>query len=204
MKDQNSKSLDEKTCLDREHGRYELPEIVGDIICPVCGKKELEMHRTMYCLPDKDEVLILLLVCKACSYKKTDMIPMYTAFQPGEYQLTVDDTDLTHKIFRGATGDLEIPEIGITIERGPASSFQFTNIEGILMNIQEHLEFFLNTTPIDTLEWMNANESKKRLLNILSGKMAFKVILRDYEGGSYISANSPEKLTFIPHKEKIV
>ena len=190
------KGIPEKASLSKKNGTYELPEITEDFSCPVCNEKGLKMTRTVYSLPDGDDVLIILLECNKCNYKKSDMVSMFTAFKPGEYLLTVDDGDFTHKVFRGARGDLEIPEIGITIERGPAATFEFTNIEGIILNMKTQLEFFLRTTPTDTIEWQNANESLKRLMKVHSKQMPFKVILRDKEGGSYISPTTKEKMKF--------
>lgn len=192
----NKKSLQEKTSLKRKNGTYELPEITNKIVCNVCNEKGLKMTRTIYSLPDGDEILIILLECNNCGYKKSDMVSMFTAFKPGEYRLIVDDGDFTHKVFRGATGDLEIPEIGVTIERGQAATFDFTNIEGIILKMEGRLKFFLESTPNDSIEWMNANESLKRLNKVKSKKKPFTVILRDKEGGSYITPSKEEKMTF--------
>jgi len=168
------KGISEKASLSKKDGTYELPKITEDILCPVCNEKGLKMTRTVYSLPDGDDVLIILLECNKCNYKKSDMVNMFTAFKPGEYLLTVDDGDFTHKVFRGARGDLEIPEIGMTIERGPAATFEFTNIEGIILKMKTQLEFFLRTTPTDIIEWQNANESLKRLNKVLSKQLSFK------------------------------
>ncbi|UYP46133.1 hypothetical protein NEF87_002418 [Candidatus Lokiarchaeum ossiferum] len=195
-------SIEEKTSLKRSQGTYELPEITDDLSCPVCGKKTLKMSRTLYKLPDGDDIFILLLECNECNYRKTDMISMFTAFQPGEYRLCVDDGDLTHKIFRGATGNLDIEEIGVSIERGPAANFDFTNIEGILLKIEEKLKFFLETNPIDSIEWKNCNESIKRLRKCMAGEMVFNVVLKDTDGGSYITPTSADKMTFVSYKKK--
>ncbi|MHA1776967.1 MAG: ZPR1 zinc finger domain-containing protein [Promethearchaeota archaeon] len=197
------KSLQEKIDLKRKNGQYELPPIEKDIRCPVCNK-EVEITRTLYSLPDGDEVIIFVILCEHCGYRKADTIPVYTAFKPGKYQLTVDDGDFTSKIFRGATGNLEIPEIGVTIERGPAANFDFTNIEGILLKMEKQIQFFLQTTPADTHEWEQANEALKRLLACKEGSKPFTVILTDFEGGSYISTTNPAKLVFEKAKKKMM
>ena len=198
----DGESIEEKTSLQRKEGTYELPEITEDMNCPVCEKSGVKLTRTIYKLPDGDEVLIMLLECNECGYQKNDMIPMLYAFQPGEYHLTVDDSDLSHKVFRGATGDLEIPEIGVSIERGPAATFDFTNIEGILLKMETQVKFFLRTTPHDSKEWIHANEALKRLQKALKGELVFTVILNDIAGGSYITPSTPKKMIFIPKKEK--
>ena len=193
------RSLKEKTSRKRSEGTYELPAITEEMLCSVCQKPGITLSRTIYNLPDGDEILILLLNCEACGYKKTDTIPMYNAFEPGIYTLSVDDHDFTHKIFRGAQGNLDIPEVGVSIERGPAAEYDFTNVEGILLKMKTQVEFFLKTNPTDCKEWENANEVFKRLKNCLSGKMKFTVILDDPEGGSYISPSNPNKMSFKPY-----
>ena len=194
--DHPEKSIEDRSSLERSSGRYELPEITEHIVCPVCEKKGVTLTRTMYSLPDGDDMLILLLECAKCSYKKSDIINMYTAFQPGVYRLTVDDGDFTHKIFRGATGNLEIPEIGMEIERGPAATFEFTNVEGILLKMDKYLTFFLDTTPKDVPEWTNAQQVFTGLQACLQKEKTFTLILTDIDGGSYITPSDPAKMEF--------
>ena len=194
--ERKSTSLNEKTDLKRKGGTYELPEITKEMQCTICGEKALRMTRTVYKLPDGDDVLILLLECEKCNYKKSDIVSLYSAFKPGEYYLTVDDGDFTHKVFRGASGEIEIPEVGVSVERGPAASFEFTNIERILLKFQEQIQFFLDTTPHDAPEWVQAHESFKRLTKCINVEIPFSVVLRDFEGGSYISPTKKEKMSF--------
>jgi len=200
----NTEKFEEKkTSLDRKDGKYELPKIEENINCPVCGaKKAFGMTRTVYHLPDGDDILILLLECEKCDYKNRDVLSLYSSFKPGEYHLTIDDGNFDHKVFRGASGNLIIEEIGIEIERAEGARFEYTNIEGIMQRIEQQLEFFLDTTPHTTKEWEQANECKKRFNACLSGEMDFTVVLKDPEGGSYISPTDDEKLEFIPYKTK--
>lgn len=197
----DANSIQNRTSLKRKDGEYEFPPISEAIKCPNC-QHDVEITRTMYNLPDGDDIIIFVIQCEACGFKKSDMIPVFTAFQPGEYDLKVDDGDFTHKIFRGATGNLEIPEIGMSIERGPAATFDFTNVEGILLKMEQQVEFFLNTTPHETIEWRNAHEAKKRLKACMAGQRPFHLILSDPEGGSYISPTDPHKMTFTPKTGK--
>ena len=123
---------------------------------------------------------------------------MYSAFKPGEYRLKVDDADFTHKIFRGTSGDIQIPEIGVNIERGPAAEYILTNVEGILLSIQGQIKFLLKNLRPETKQWENASIAQAKLTACLSGEIPFTVILRDTMGGSYISPNNKEKMHFIP------
>ncbi len=194
--------LKNKTNLSRKEGRYELPKFEEDVSCPACNsEKSFSLKRTIYRLPDGDDILILLMECNKCNFKNRDLLNLYTSFKPGVYRLHVKDGDFSHKVFRGSSGELVIEEIGIEIERGEAARFEYTNVEGILMRIEEQLEFFLSSTPTDTKSWMNANEAKKRLKKCMIGEMDFTVVLKDPQGGSYIAPTQPDLMEFIPYQK---
>jgi len=194
--------IDKKTTLARKDGHYELPDINDKIECPGCDTGIINLKRTIYRLPDGEDVIIMNMECPKCGFKKNDLVSLQTSFKPGEYHLTVDDGDFTHKIFRGSSGDIEIPEIGIIIERGPAASYMMTNIEGILLAMQEQVQYFLRVHPSDTIEYENAQETLKKIENAMNNQMPFTLILRDDIGGSYVSPSKKEKMTFIPYLDE--
>ena len=196
------KTIEEKTSLKREDGQYEIKPSDELLICPSCGKKGMEIGKVVYNLPDGDDVLIMNMTCDLCNYKKNDMVSLFSAFQPGKYHLTIDDGDFSHKIFRGATGDLHIDKIGVTIERGPAAQFEFTNVEGILTRIKSKLQFFINSNPDDTIEWKNAQTSYEMILKCMDGTEPFIIELDDKEGGSYINPTNKQKMIFSPYEKK--
>ena len=187
--------LPQKTDLKRSDGHYELPETPENIICPDCRNGEIVMNRTIYKLPDGEDILILLLECDNCHSMQRDIIPLKNAFKPGIYELKVDDDDFTHKIMRGASGILRIPEFDIESERGPSAKFLLTNVERILLQMKEATEFLLQS---DDLNEQNAAKKTLEELNLaLQGKLKFTIVLEDRKGGSYIVPSNPEKLTFI-------
>ena len=194
--------IDKKTSLIRKEGNYELPDINDKIDCPGCDSGFIHLKRTIYRLPDGEDVIILNMECPKCGFRKNDLVSLYTSFKPGEYHLTVDDGDFTHKVFRGSSGDIEIPEIGIIIERGPAASYMMTNIEGILLAMREQVQYFLRVHPADTTEYTNAQETLQKIQDALDNKMKFTLILRDESGGSYVAPSKKEKMTFIPLSEQ--
>jgi zinc finger protein len=199
-----SNSLDKKISTKRADGEYNFPEIKEKIACPACDSGEIQLKRTIYTLPDGDEIIILNMECPECHYRRNDVIPMATAFKPGTFYLNVDDGDLDHKIFRGTSGNIDIPEIGVSIERGPAASFIINNLEGLLRTMQDQVEYFLSTTLLESVEWRNANETLKKVKQALEGRLSFQVILDDPNGGSYIIPTKPEKLRFEPIQQNNV
>lgn len=193
----SNKDWKDRSLEKRSSGHYELPEIKDPIPCPACDG-ELTLKRTIYQLPDGDDIIIVNMECPKCGFRKNDIIPLESSFQPGEYRLTVDDGNLEHKIFRSPSGDLEIPEIGMSIERGPSATYILNNVEGILLLMKEQVEHFLKDLPMDTEEWRNAYSVKNKLELALKGTFPFTLILRDLQGGSYIATNQKEKLHFSP------
>ncbi len=191
----NDAVLPKKTDLKRTDGYYELPETPEIILCPECRSGEVQMNRTIYKLPDGEDILILLLECPNCHSMQRDVIPLKNAFKPGIYELKIDDGDFTHKIMRGASGKLTIPEFDIESERGPSARFLLTNVERILLQMKEAAQILLNSeVPEDRTA---AQKAINELTLALEGKLKFTIILEDLKGGSYIVPSNPEKLTFI-------
>jgi zinc finger protein len=194
--------LTEKTSLKRTDGEYKLPESGDNIPCPACENGVIQLKRTVYNLPDGDDIIILGMTCPACEFHRNDIIPLKSAFKPGKFFLTVDDGDLEHKLFRGNSGDIDIPEIGISIERGPAASFMINNLEGLLLIMRERVVSFIKSLQPNSIEYTNAQTSLNQLDRAMHGELNFTVILHDRVGGSYIVPTKPEKLKFVPESSE--
>ena len=79
-------------------------------------------------------MLILKFECDKCNYSKNDIIPIETKMGPGIMSLKVEDErDLKSKIYRSSTGKLEIPELELIVDPGPAAKFYYTNVEGVFV-----------------------------------------------------------------------
>jgi ZPR1 zinc finger protein len=154
----------------------------------------MKFTRTVYKLPDGEDILILLIECPKCGTSQRDVIPLKYAFKPGIFELTVDDGDLTHKILRNASGTLSIPEFNIEIERGPAAQFMLTNLEGILLSMKQFTAYLISN--VDGQEREIAQATMNGVTEALDGKGKFTVILEDLKGGSYIIPSNPDKLKF--------
>jgi zinc finger protein len=109
-----------------------------DFDCPVCKKGQLILSKTIHNLPDGDKILIMKFECNKCDFTKNDIIPVDTPIKPSKFILKVNEKeDLESKIFRSFSGVLEIPELEIEIEPGPAADFFITNVEGILQRMKD-------------------------------------------------------------------
>jgi zinc finger protein len=170
---------------------YKLPKISEQIVCPVCGKGKITMNRTMYTLPDKEEVLILLMECNNCSYINRDVISLKTAFKPGVWTITVNKKDFSFKILRGPTGFISLPEADFDIEPGPNASYMITTIDGILERMINWASYLKISWE---LEGKQETQEYKKIIEVLdilnkcnNGEMDFHIILRDADGGSYVT-----------------
>ncbi|MHA1819277.1 MAG: ZPR1 zinc finger domain-containing protein [Promethearchaeota archaeon] len=177
--------------LDKKPGNYDLPELPDNILCPICKKGNLKFQRTLYTLPDGEEILIFVTSCsnKDCGYMNRDIITLNTKFRPGRYILKVKNGDLSHKIFRGPNAKIILPEADFEIEPGTASSYIITNIEGIIDRMINWTQYMIKNRMENEMGLVNIKKMKD-VLNILmkikNKEMNFTLILEDPIGGSYI------------------
>ncbi|MFO8017182.1 MAG: ZPR1-type zinc finger protein [Promethearchaeia archaeon] len=168
--------------------------------CPVCKKGTVSIEKTLYQLPDEDQMLIINFECDTCTFHENDIIPMTTRTEPGLSILKVTSKeDLESKVYRSPTGKLEIPELEILVEPGPASQFYFTNIEGVLNKFERAVLIHKN----DLYDQDPEGEDFKAVLKILDdlekakkGEFDFTLKIEDRGGGSYIVPTDKSKFSF--------
>jgi zinc finger protein len=107
----------------------------------------------------------------------------------------VTDGDLTAKIFRSPDSLLEIPEFGVEIEPGPKAQFIITNVEGIIENVIYATRLLARSGDNPEV----AEQLLPRLEEARQGLSEFTVILRDFQGGSFISHEDRSKVQFEEH-----
>ena len=152
--------------------------------CPVCKKGQLILSKHIHELPDGDKYLIMKFECNKCNYTKNDLIPIETPIKPGKFILNVNEKeDLKSKVFRSFSGVLEIPELEMEIEPGPAADFYITNIEGVLTRMKDAVTIFKKN-----LDEKNPKIDKilENIDKAINGEFKFTVIITDKVGGSYI------------------
>jgi len=160
--------------------------------CPACSDGKLIISRAEHKLPDGDLYLIMKIECDKCDFTKSDLIPLETPTKPGKYTLRVNSKeDLESKIFRSFSGILEIPELEMEIEPGPAADFFITNIEGILQRMKNAVSYYNRNLEEkdDKVERILENIDKA-----INGEFKFTLIINDKMGGSYIVPAKKESL----------
>ena len=175
--------------------KYSLPEL-QEVTCPHCKKGKIKVNRTLHTLPDKEEILIMLLECESCSFSRSDVIPLSSAFQPGIYTIHVTGGDLTAKIFRSPTGIISLPEADFEIEPGRSAEYLITNVEGILNRMINWTKFMLTDYAEHEKEHQKVQKTLKILTECRNGTMDFTIILTDKSGGSYVTTSKEDSLNF--------
>ncbi len=148
--------------------------------CPACGHRPLESIMAVLEIPMLGEGLETTLKCPVCGFKRADII-LTEQSEPVRYTLEVEsEEDVDTRVVRSTSGTIRIPELGITIEPGPASESFVSNIEGILMRVRDVLQ---------GLEYEDEEMVRKRIDRIdeaRKGSVRFTVILEDPYGNSAI------------------
>ncbi len=123
-------------------GRSEPGEIqvisLGD--CPICGGKgTLKAIQHVHEIPYFGKVMESTIICERCGYRNADVMILEDR-PPKLYSVRVEgEKDLFTRVVRSKSGTIELEEIGVKIEPGPAAEGFVTNVEGVLERVRETL-----------------------------------------------------------------
>ena len=155
--------------------------------CPVCGHKPMNSTIAMLELPMLGEAIETTITCPKCGFKTSDVM-ITEQNEPVRYTLKVrNPEDINTRVVRSTSGTIRIPELGISIEPGPASESFISNIEGVLMRVRDVLK---------GLDYENPEDVRKRISEIdkaRNGEMAFTFIIEDPFGNSALLSDKAEK-----------
>ncbi len=111
---------------------------LGD--CPICGSKDtLKVLQHVHEIPYFGKVMESTVICERCGYRNADVMPLEEK-EPKVYTVKVEgDEDLSIRVVRSKSGTVELEEIGVKIEPGPAAEGFVSNVEGLLNRVQSVL-----------------------------------------------------------------
>ncbi|WP_297465933.1 ZPR1 zinc finger domain-containing protein [Thermococcus sp.] len=111
---------------------------LGD--CPICGGKgTLKAIQHIHEIPYFGKVMESTIYCEKCGYRNADVMILEDR-PPKLYTVKVEDEkDLFTRVVRSKSGTIELEEIGVKIEPGPAAEGFVTNVEGVLERVRETL-----------------------------------------------------------------
>ena len=165
--------------------------------CPRCSEGKILFKQSIYDLPDEEKMLILRFDCDKCDYTNNDIIPIETKRVPGIMTLTISsEEDLRSKVYRSPTGKLEIPELELMVDPGPAAKFYYTNIEGILFRFEGAVSIYRKNLDEDDSQKGEIDAILMDLKAAMKGDFQFTLRIIDYAGGSYIIPINKDNYTF--------
>ena len=168
--------------------------------CPPCSEEIEYLYKTVE-IPYFSDALITTVLCTSCGFRSVDVM-ILGENEPARYTLAVSSPkDLEGRVIRSTTGTIEIPELGILVEPGPICEGFITNVEGVLVRIEDVIDRVITWSEGEELE--RAHELKARIEEMRSGTVPFILIIQDKDGNSAIIHPNAEKSAFVQYEDRI-
>ena len=164
----------------------EIQEVrLGD--CPICGGKgTLKALQFIHEIPYFGKVMESTIICEKCGYRNADVMVLEEK-EPRLYTLRVEEEkDLFTRVVRSKSGTVELEEVGVTVEPGPAAQGFITNVEGLIERVVDALITTRNFKSQDGDEEAvkKVDELLKYLEEVRDGKKPLTVRIMDPFGHS--------------------
>jgi zinc finger protein len=151
--------------------------------CPCCNTEIEYIYQTEN-IPYFSDILIISALCDSCGYKYVDT-QLLKDKEPVRFELKVDSAeDLGIRVVRSMSASLEVPELGVRIDPGPACQGFVSNVEGVLDRIEQIVRSAL--TWGDDKERENARTLLQKIDLVKEGSLPVTLILEDRCGNSAI------------------
>ncbi|MDI9642063.1 MAG: ZPR1 zinc finger domain-containing protein [Archaeoglobales archaeon] len=170
------------------------------ISCPICGR-ELRLIVDTYEVPFFDKILLTSAFCE-CGFKHADSIVLGEK-EPSRYRIRANRKNLFTKVIRSTSGTIKIPEIGVSIEPGPASQAFITNLEGVLTRVADIVRIAMKWNEEDADKVKRCEWILQKINGVVEGDEELTIILEDPFGNSLILSDESfkEKLSEMETKE---
>jgi zinc finger protein len=166
--------------------------------CPCCNTEIEYLYKTEN-IPYFSDILIISAICPSCGYKFVDTQLLKQA-DPARYTMSVEaEDDLEVRVVRSMSASIEIPELGVRIDPGPACEGFVSNVEGVLDRIEQVVKGAL-TWGTD-VEKENAAALLADIARVKAGTFPVTLILEDPSGNSGIIAEKAKKEAYVPEEE---
>lgn len=170
------------------------------ISCPICGR-ELRLYVNTYEVPFFDKILLTSITCE-CGFKHADSIVLGEK-EPTRYSIKAKKENLFTKVIRSTSGTIRIPEIGVSIEPGPASQAFVTNLEGVLVRVADVVRVAKKWNEDDEEKVKKCEWILEKINSVIEGDGELTIVLEDPFGNSLILSDESfkEKLSEWEAKE---
>lgn len=153
--------------------------------CPICGTRgTFRVKGRIDHIPYFGEMMQTSASCTSCKFRHADV--MCLGERPPlryEFQVTSEE-DLKVRVVKSSTGTIKLPELGVTVEPGPASQGYVSNVEGVLGRVKEAIELAIEG--VDAVRRRRGKARIKKLDEVCAGKRRARLILMDPFGHSAI------------------
>ncbi len=156
--------------------------LVYEIGCPLC-RKRMVVEEYLYEMPYVGKVLIATGKCSQCGYRFND-VRLAEPREPRRIVYRVERPgDENAIVIRASTASIKIPELGVEITPGPASTGYITTVEGIILDVIEKTEFLCSSgdAPRD-----KCVEKLDELRSARDVRKPFTLVIEDPDGVSAI------------------
>ncbi len=153
--------------------------------CPICGAKDtFRVRGRIDDIPYFGELMETFASCTSCKFKHADVMSL-SERPPARYEFQItSEEDLNVRVVKSSTGTLKLPELGVTVEPGPASQGYVSNIEGVLGRVKEAIKLAIEK--VDAPRRRRGKARIKKLDEVGAGKRRVRLILMDPFGHSAI------------------
>ena len=162
--------------------------------CPICDS-DIEYRYQTETIPHFSDVMFISSSCP-CGFHYCDTL-LLSGGEPARWQIRVDSVqDLSVRVVRGSSGTIEIPDLGVRIDPGPACEAFISNVEGILLRVTQVVEQIL--PGLQGSERENAMALLDRIGEVREGKVPVTLVIEDPCGNSAIVSEKAEKVPLSP------
>ena len=157
--------------------------------CPYCEREIQYLYQTEN-IPYFSDILIVSARCE-CGYRHADTMVLADS-EPARWELRVEEPeDLMIRVVRSASARVEIPELGVEIDPGPACEGFVSNVEGVLDRIDNVVAGVLTWAEGDERE--NALALRERIGWAREGRLPVTLSIEDPSGNSAIVSEKAKK-----------
>lgn len=152
--------------------------------CPICGTNNLTLTEDEKEVPYFGKIFIFAMTCSSCKYHKAD-IECADRKDPARYTLEISsEDDMKIRVVKSSEATVKIAYVG-SIEPGPDSNGDVTNVEGILTRFKEQIEGLKNDAEDDE-DRKKAKNLLKKIARITWGQEKAVLTVEDPTGNSAI------------------
>jgi zinc finger protein len=151
----------------------------------------LDVAEVEYEVENFGPVIMSVTSCISCGFKHTDVLSLST-HDPTVTSLKLTSAeDLKIRIVRGSTATILVPELGVTIQPGQNNEGFISNVEGVLVMIEEVLRFLSRS--LEGQKKQRADSVLSKVEKAREGRSRFTLILKDPSGNSTIASEKAKK-----------